>query len=292
MIELDLFFSNVTDSMLIVAVGDMDADKYTDIVTINQDRSAFRVFLYDSRNKQFIYGEKEFPTECIIANIQTIKTTPTNGGLLVTCLKPESIMKVYIYDVEIHDFVEDESRRTPIKKGNQPFITDLNGDFYPDVLYQDDEAIKVAFLMQNGRPLIMKFDDFVKKESSGVQECLEPSPHRQLASPGSVGYADIDGDCVADLLMTTTDSGSGQAYLEVYISILGHYETSHKEFNFATRYCLVKRAPLPNDIDPVLLFADFDREGMIDVLGFSPTKKMMYVYKNGLKPRSTDAKGL
>jgi hypothetical protein len=87
--------------------------------------------------------------------------------------------------------------------------------------------------------------------------------------------------------MTTTDGGSGQAYLEVYVSILGHYDSEDPTFNFATRYCLVKRTPLPDDMDPVLLFADFDREGMIDVLGFSPSKKSIYMFKNGLPPRRT-----
>ena len=63
-------------------------------------------------------------------------------------------------------------------------------------------------------------------------------------------------------------------------------------FNFNTRYCLVKRVPLPDGIDPILLFSDFDREGMIDIVGFSPKKKSIYLFKNGLKPRGSDADGL
>lgn len=193
MVELDLFFSNVTDSLLIVAVSDMDGDKYTDIITINQDRSAFRVFLYDNKSKRYVFGEREFPVNCIIANIQSIKTTDKNGGLLVTCSKPESVMKVFVYDDDIHDFTEDEERRVTIKRGSQPFITDLNGDFYPDVLYQDDEAIKVAFQNGKGKPTIKRFDEFVKNSGvDGSKECLAPNPNRHLA--GSIGYADIDGD--------------------------------------------------------------------------------------------------
>ena len=49
---------------------------------------------------------------------------------------------------------------------------------------------------------------------------------------------------------------------------------------------------MPEGIDPLLLFADFDREGMIDVLGYSSVKKQIYVFRNGLIPRGTEAKGL
>lgn len=195
MVELDLFFSNVTNSLLIVAVGDMDGDKYTDVITVNQERSAFRVFLYNSKSKRFVFGEREFPTECIINNIQTIKTTAENGGLLVTCSKPQSIMKVYIYDDDIHDFTEDVAKRTKIKRGNQPFITDFNGDFYPDILYQDDDGIKIAFHSNKEDNLIIeRFDNFVRQESGENKKCKEVNPARELASPGSVAYADIDGD--------------------------------------------------------------------------------------------------
>jgi len=92
MVELDLFFSNITESMLIAAVGDLDGDKFTDIITVNQERNAFRTFIYNRKTQEFEFGERQYPTECIIANIQTM---PHNGGLLVTCSKPESILKVY-----------------------------------------------------------------------------------------------------------------------------------------------------------------------------------------------------
>lgn len=55
---------------------------------------------------------------------------------------------------------------------------------------------------------------------------------------------------------------------------------------------MIKRAPLPEGIDPMLIFADFDREGMIDILGYSPAKKAIYVFINGLIPRKNEEKGL
>ncbi|CAI2359811.1 unnamed protein product [Moneuplotes crassus] len=289
MVELDLFFDNITDSMLIAAVGDLDGDKFTDIITVNSERSAFKVFLYDKRTKHFIYTEKEFPAECIIANIQTM---PHKGGLLVTCSKPESILKVYSsVGNDPVDFQENKNKRISIQRGNQPFIADFNGDFYPDVLYQSSDGIKIAFNTAYSEDLIIEdFDKYIKQRGAN-RKCLEIDSSRHLASPGSVGYVDVDGDCVADLLMTTKDS-SGNLYLEVYISILGYNENLKDNLNFSTRYCLVKKAPLPDGIDPTLLFADFDREGMIDVLGFSSKKKSIYLFKNGLKPRSSNSDNL
>ena len=293
MVELDLFFSNVTDSMLIVAVADMDGDKFTDIITVNQERSAFRVFLYNSRLKQFVFGEREFPVNCIISNIQTIKTTNENEGLLVTCSKPEPIIKTYKYDDNIHDFTEIEDKRVRIKRGNQPFIADFDGDFFPDLLYQDDEGIKLTF--QTANPFqhnTYKFDDYVLKSGVVSKKCIEPPPERALASPGTVAYIDMDGDWVADIVMTTKDPSTNQVFLEIYMTILSKEEVHDPGFNFKTRYWLIKRVPLPEDIDPILQIADFDREGMVDILGYSPSKKAIYIFLNGLKPRTDEQIGL
>ncbi|CAI2359898.1 unnamed protein product [Moneuplotes crassus] len=289
MVELDLFYGNITGSMLVAAVGDLDGDKFTDLIAVNSERSAFKIFLYDSKSMQFIYTEKEFPAECIIANIQTM---PHNGGLLLTCSKPESILKVFkSVGNDPVDFEEVKSKRTQIKRGNQPFIADFNGDFYPDILFQSNDGIKIAFnTAQSDSIVIEEFDKYIRQKGEHGK-CLRVDPSRQLASPGSIGYVDVDGDCVADLLMTTKDS-SGNLYLEVYISILEHYEFAQNNVNFSTRYCLVKKALLPDDMDPTLLFADFDREGMIDVLGFSSKKKSIYLFLNGLKPRSSNSDNL
>lgn len=45
-------------------------------------------------------------------------------------------------------------------------------------------------------------------------------------------------------------------------------------------------------MDATLLFADFDREGMIDILGFSSKTKSIYLFKNGLNPRSSNSDNL
>ena len=311
MVPLNLSFSGVTDSMLIVAVADMDGDKYTDLITINSERSAFRVFLYDSYLKTFEYGEKEFPTECIIANIQATKVAHDTGGLLVTCSKPKAIMKLYAYDDDIHDFTEITSFRTGIKSEGSfvtnPFIGDFNGDFFPDILYQNESDIVISFQSitssdlnknlcptwhvgsNNQEPIVKKFDDLLIPNSENSL-CLDPPKDRHLASPGAIGYVDIDGDWIADLIITTKDPSSKRFYVEIYVTVVSDSKNRKTSFfSFETKYWLVKRAPLPDEIDPLsLLFADFDREGMIDILGFSPTKKQIYIFMNGIPPRSTE----
>lgn len=290
MVELDLFFSNVTDSMMIVAVADMNGDKFTDIITVNQERSAFRVFLYNNHLKEFVFGEREFPVNCIIANIQTIKTSNKNAGLLVTWSKPESIIKTFKYDDDIHDFTELVDKRIRIQRGNQPFIADFDGDFFPDLLYMDDEGIKISSQATNS--FKNNFNDVVFKPGVVSDKWLDVVPGRTLVSPGTVAYVDLDGDCIADILLTTKDPSSNQVYIEIYITILGNAETQNTDSNLKTRYWLVKRVPLPEDIDPILLLADFDREGMIDILGYSPSKKSIYIFNNGLKPKTDEVLGL
>jgi len=109
------------------------------------------------------------------------------------------------------------NKRVKINKGNQPFIADFNGDFYPDILYQDNDGIKIAFnTAYKDNLIIEKFDNYIRQES-GNGKWLPVNPSRQMTSPGSIAYADVDGDWVADLLMTTEDSSKGTPYLEIYI---------------------------------------------------------------------------
>ena len=184
-------------------------------------------------------------------------------------------------------------KRVRIKRGNQPFIADFDGDFFPDLLYQDDEGIKLTF--QTANPFqhnTYKFDDYVLKSGVVSKKCIEPPPERVLASPGTVAYIDMDGDWVADIVMTTKDPSTNQVFLEIYMTILSKEEVHDPGFNFKTRYWLIKRVPLPEDIDPILQIADFDREGMVDILGYSPSKKAIYIFLNGLKPRTDEQIGL
>lgn len=295
MIPLDLGFNKFTDAMMIIAVADMNGDKYTDIITINQERSAFRLFLYNINTKTFENGDKEFPTECMISNLQDMKTSRDTSGVLVTCSKPESVMKLYAYDDNLHDFTEIKTFKTRIKENTNPFIADFNGDFYPDVLFQSDNGIEIFFSSgEKANPYenyIKNLNEFVVSKSEH-HKCIDAPANRHLASPGSVGYVDIDGDCVSDLILTTQDSSSKKVYVEIYITMLSDHSEHRTSYSFSTKYCLIKREPLPDDIDPLLLFADFDREGMIDILGFSPTKKQIYIFLNGLPPRPTVAEGL
>ena len=58
-------------------------------------------------------------------------------------------MKLYAYDDDIHDFTEITSFRIEIKSEGSfvtnPFIADFNGDFFPNILYQNENDIFISF---------------------------------------------------------------------------------------------------------------------------------------------------
>jgi len=52
-----------------MALGDMDADGYTDIITVNMDQNTFRVHFYDSESKTYNATDSVFIDKILSSKI-------------------------------------------------------------------------------------------------------------------------------------------------------------------------------------------------------------------------------
>lgn len=105
-----------------------------------------------------------------------------------------------------------------LSSSSQPFFADFNGDFLPDILHMSEEKLKIAFQTKNPTEYsVWSFEEFVLPEYKGTKCLAEGILPKQLSTPGTVAYGDLDGDCIPDLLMIVKDKGYD--YLEIYHQI-------------------------------------------------------------------------
>ena len=109
---------------------------------------------------------------------------------------------------------------------------------------------------------------------SNDKDCQQPPNGETLATPHSSAMVDLDGDCVFDLVLLV-DNG-GQIAYEVYLQRLQPEQG-------AQRYCLVQREVLPSGRDNLVSFADYDRDGMVDMAGFDRNTNQIWIKFNQRK---------
>lgn len=67
-------------------------------------------------------------------------------GLFITCNEGYSTyVKVFKYSIPMNQFVENPFKKLKIDDKSLPSVIDINGDFLPDLIFDNDGAIKIAF---------------------------------------------------------------------------------------------------------------------------------------------------
>lgn len=97
-----------------------------------------------------------------------------------------------------------------LTKGSQPFVGDINGDYYDDVIFNNMDAkgpggkLDVAIF----NPETKKYDIGNFKDKMVDPNCgglASPLAAAELTTPHSVSLVDFDGDCLSDLFLTVQD---------------------------------------------------------------------------------------
>ena len=153
--EVIVGLKNTESSQSILALGDINDDIYTDLITIRGD-DKFVVYLYHPTEHKFIQTGKVYDAECDIESINIARVSSKNRGIFLKCIgKGVAPLKAYqfIREEESGDFLFKQIQNKQLMISNQPFIADFNGDsdleFLPDILFHDEEGIKIAFQTQN-----------------------------------------------------------------------------------------------------------------------------------------------
>lgn len=93
-----------------------------------------------------------------------------------------------------------------LTKDSQPFVGDINGDLYDDIIFNNlnagpGGALNVAIF----NPRLKKYDIGNFKDKMVDPSCdglTSPLKNVELTTPHSVSMLDFDGDCLADLFIT------------------------------------------------------------------------------------------
>ena len=277
-----------------MAFGDLNNDKYTDIITIGDSKTAFTVHMFEPLKKMFLY-QKTFKMNdgCKISNI-AIGRSVDRIRLFVTCAQVTGATVVKIYDKvgKYLDFMElGGGKHLQIEAGSQPFIADLNGDFLEDILFTDtNRTLMVAFQNRNPEEFTLReFDSSMlfKDESEGCMRKI-PNSRMKLSIPHSSALVDFDGDCLSDLFLTVTDQTTGKSYYEIFLRRELQNDDSEEQVETISvmkglnAFCLATREEIPSQSNNLFHFADMDKDGMIDMLFVTKNDLSLHVYYNKL----------
>ncbi|CDW73884.1 UNKNOWN [Stylonychia lemnae] len=294
------------------AFADINNDRYTDIITINEAKTVFTVHLYEPAKKMFVYQKSFKPSDCQkITNI-AVGRSVDRIRLFITCQTSSissqststsnhgTVIKLFDKYGKYVDF-EEQKMQIPIESGSQPFIADLNGDYLEDIIYTDvNHDIKVAFQKRNPAELFVTDFDQALLVTDETEGCLQKkNVKRKLSVPHSTSLIDFDGDCLSDLFITVTEVNSGKSFYEIYIrrekelqddlnqddpqNISANQTQLDSSLRGMNTFCLVSREEIPSSTNNLFHFADVDRDAMIDMLFVTKNDLSLHVYHNKLQ---------
>jgi len=240
-----------TVSGSVVAYGDFNSDKFTDVFILDSSLQKLSVYLWQTNSTSF----EQLDTAVIDVSdeeLYIVNVIPNDfnydGKLDVLIMatkektdKPnnELIMRLYLGNQESFDKLIE----VPSSMNIQPTLIDFYGNMHPNLLgypYSKDNLFKLH---------IWKFNDTkaeiqevsLKDEEKGKELCKISLPH-------SNAFIDLDGDCLSDLFVTCEDGT-----FEIWKN------TIDKGFVFS------KSGNLPENTGPIS-FADMDGDGTIDMI--------------------------
>jgi len=198
--------------------ADVDSDKFTDIITVNGGE--IELHLFDNYYKKFVHAHTIDVPGCSQIHNIVVGRSSSYLRLFVTCasgmvhfVDRESISK----EAGLEDFVWVVSETyLTIDAGSQPFITDLNGDYLEDIMFNQPGSsdIMIAFQVP-GDPSALHVTSFNDALVADDSDCISPFDAKQLSIPHAVAMLDFDGDCMSDLFLTTEHAG--EHFYEIYI---------------------------------------------------------------------------
>ena len=272
-----------------MALQDMNNDKVTDLITINSDSTAITVYYFDQgTNKYTTTSEFQVTTSGTIQSVVPTKTQNYLQGLMVV-VKDNDTTSIQWYTQSETSWgykflpqTTSDLQGLQIMTDTQPIMLDLNGDQIMDIMYQPSTTAHFKDLtvaLGTEDPDVYNFSDFFGTfvmESSDF--CGEPNSSDQLSTPHSSTFIDFDGDCKPDLMLTRSDGS--YPYLEIYIQ---------KQVDGKQMYCLSKGQGKTYLSDsktmPMVELADFNRDGMFDLIYARPSTNEIVVLHNKLTAR-------
>ncbi|ORX36662.1 hypothetical protein BD324DRAFT_626704 [Kockovaella imperatae] len=238
----------------VVAVGDWNGDQKLDLFTLSSDQSSVNVHIWD--DDAFEYKlVRTLSTSRKIGNI--VPNDFNRDGhldLLVMYGEDEGgwwssasekiAMEVYLADGK--GGFNTQPWTMPDSSGSQPMIFDADGSLRPSLLGR----------LSQSRGEVNPITAWL---NSGTGMSLASVPFQQpelvchLSNPHSSAFVDINGDCLADLVLDCIDARVDSRSIQIWLN------RGSEGFQFAKSYNLPSGAG-------ALSFADMNRDGTLDII--------------------------
>jgi len=252
--EVKIGLDSVSGS--VVAFGDFNSDKFTDVFVLDSTLQKLSVYLWQTNSTAFEHLETA-DIDVSKDSLYIVNIIPNDfnydGKLDVLIMaskektdKPnkELIMRLYLGNQKSFDkYIE-----VPSSTNIQPTLLDYYGNMHPNLIGYPFNVTE----SNQSKLHIWKFNDngveiepvTIKDDEKGKEICKFSAPH-------SNAFIDLDGDCLSDLFVTC-ENGTYEIWKN----------TVDKGFVFS------RSGKLPDNTGPVS-FADMDGDGTIDMIFYN-----------------------
>jgi len=234
-------FTNIPG--FIAAFGDFNSDKHVDVFVVganvnNETLLTLQVFTWSPGTEQY----QPIDTQITDQGIEAVIPNDFNGDGMLDVLvqvRQAGTTQTTIYYGDRREFTSSYVLNPAPSINCQPLLMDYNLDLKADIFGVADGTQERGFWINQG--------DAFTFEAFPNTTALHP-----VADPNSNAFVDMNGDCLADLVIISEDETSGIQYMEIW-------------FLTGTSLTLSQIIELPQGAGQIS-FADLDRDGTTDFL--------------------------
>ena len=286
--------TTLSDGTIVVALGDLDDDKHTDMFTLSDDLKTLTVHYYNDREMNFAKNQKLDTGKCKVSAVFVIPNPDYRLAIICSEESSYDYLKLMKKSGESNEFVATDFPNK-LEKGSQPFFVDVNSDTYADLLYnQDTKSGSYDLLVSLYDPKEKAFSSstfgffqryIYENKEVGCQAVPDKAALR-LSIPSFSTLVDVNADCVSDLYIT---AGTSTSDVKGLMFISTRIQTDSEEY---LAYCLVDVDDLSGKKYTSPVFADFDNDAAIDKAFYETESNSIHVYYNTRGSNSASADSL
>lgn len=127
--------SKIFDGTTVLALGDLNDDKRTDIIVTNKNQDILAIYFYDSDDMEFKHVKTLDLGNCKVSAANVISAPPYQ--MAVICTENDSYDYIKLFE-DVHKanpVLSIDLTNHLLEKDSQPMFFDLNSDTYVDIVY-------------------------------------------------------------------------------------------------------------------------------------------------------------